>query len=152
MQPNDIIKVTGKLAIVVRDEFGNVKDERNVDNLVVSAGKTFIAASMLKTTSNSPAAMSHMELGTGTTAAAAGDTTLQTAITGSRTALASSTSSSNVVTYTCTFGAGTGTGAVTEAGIFNASSNGTMLCRTVFSVVNKGANDSMTITWTVTIS
>lgn len=152
MQPNDIIKVTGKLAIVVRDEFGNVKDERNVDNLVVSVGKTFIAASMLKTTSNSPAAMSHMELGTGTTAAAAGDTTLQTAISGSRTALASSTSSSNVVTYTCTFGAGTGTGAVTEAGIFNASSNGTMLCRTVFSVVNKGANDSLTITWTVTIS
>ena len=45
-----------------------------------------------------------------------------------------------------------GTGAITEAGIFNASSSGTMLCRTVFSVVNKGASDSMTITWTVTVS
>jgi hypothetical protein len=27
-----------------------------------------------------------------------------------------------------------------------------MLCRTVFSVVNKGSADSMTITWTVTVS
>jgi hypothetical protein len=27
-----------------------------------------------------------------------------------------------------------------------------MLCRTVFSVVNKASADSMTITWTVTVS
>ena len=50
------------------------------------------------------------------------------------------------------FAAGSGTGAITEAGVFNASSGGTMLCRTVFSVVNKGADDSMTITWTITVS
>ena len=46
----------------------------------------------------------------------------------------------------------TGTGAITEAGILNAGSGGTLLCRTVFSVVNKASSDSMTITWTVTIS
>ncbi len=57
-----------------------------------------------------------------------------------------------VVTYVCAFSAGEGTGALTEAGIFNASSSGTMLCRTEFNVVNKGASDSMTITWTVTVS
>jgi hypothetical protein len=27
-----------------------------------------------------------------------------------------------------------------------------MLCRTVFAVINKGASDTMTITWTITIS
>jgi hypothetical protein len=57
-----------------------------------------------------------------------------------------------VATYVASFPAGTGTGAVTEAGIFNASSGGTMLCRTVFSVVNKGADDAMSITWTITVS
>jgi hypothetical protein len=57
-----------------------------------------------------------------------------------------------VVTYVASFGAGTGTGAVTEAGILNASSGGTLLCRTEFSVVNKGADDSMSITWTITVS
>ena len=46
----------------------------------------------------------------------------------------------------------TGTGAITEAGILNAASAGTLLCRTVFSVINKGASDSMTVTWTITIS
>jgi len=54
--------------------------------------------------------------------------------------------------YVATFGAGTGTAALTEAAILNASSSGTMLCRTVFSVINKGASDSMTVTWTVTAS
>ena len=89
---------------------------------------------------------------TGTTAAAVGDTALQTAIAGSRVALTSGTSATNVVTYVASFPAGTGTGAVTEAGVFNASSAGTMLCRTVFSVVNKGAADAMSITWTITVS
>ena len=57
-----------------------------------------------------------------------------------------------MATYVGTFPAGTGTGAVTEAGILNASSGGTLLCRTEFNVVNKGASDAMTITWTVTVS
>jgi hypothetical protein len=56
------------------------------------------------------------------------------------------------VTYVATFSAGTGTGAVVEAGIFNAASAGTMLCRTVFAVVNKGVDDAMTITWQITVS
>ena len=152
MQTQESIKVTGKLSIVVRDESGAVKDQRDINNLVVTTGKTFIASSLLKTTTNSPAAMSHMAVGTGATAAAAGDTALGAEIAASRTALGTATSSGAVVTYAATFAAGVGTGAVTEAGIFNASSAGTMMCRTVFSVVNKGANDSMTITWTVTIS
>ena len=137
---------------------GNVKFEMNgelireVPNLVTTAGKGFVAASMLKTTSNSPAAMTHMELGTGTTNPAAGDTTLETIVSGSRTAVATPSVSGAVVTYGCTFAAGTGTGALTEAGILNASSGGTLLCRTEFAVINKGASDAMTVTWTITVS
>ena len=94
--------------------------------------------------------MSHMAIGTGSTAAAASDAALGSEA--GRVSLTSTTVSSNEVEYVATFGAGTGTGAITEAGIFNASSSGTLLCRTVFSVVNKGSSDSMTITWTVTVS
>ena len=147
---NENLKVTGAVSIKLTDEHGAVVDSREIPNLVVSAGRTFIAASMLKTTSNSPAAMTHMAAGTNSTAAAAPDTALGAEV--GRVALTSSTSSGNVVTYTATFPAGTGTGALTEAGIFNASSAGTMLCRTVFSVVNKGASDALTITWTITVS
>jgi hypothetical protein len=91
-----------------------------------------------------------MAIGTGSTAAAASNTALGSQA--ARTTLTSTTVSGADVTYVDTFAAGTGTGAITEAGLFNASSSGTMLCRTVFSVVNKGASDSMTITWTVTVS
>jgi roadblock/LC7 domain-containing protein len=146
---DELLKITGSLKIDVFSSDGALKDSREVKNLVVTSGKTFIASRMVGTASN---VMSHMELGTGTTAAAVGNTTLETAISASRTALSSGTSSTNVVTYVASFPAGTGTGAVTEAGIFNAASAGTMLCRTVFSVVNKGADDAMSITWTITVS
>jgi hypothetical protein len=149
---NDAIKMTGNLKLVLTDEHGNVKQEEEVKNLVVTVGKNFIASSMAKTTTNSPAAMTHMEVGTGTTAAAAGDTTLETAVASSRVTLTSTTVTTNNVAYVATFPAGTGTGALTEAGIFNASSSGTLLCRTVFSVINKGAADTLGITWTVTVN
>jgi hypothetical protein len=71
---------------------------------------------------------------------------------GSREALDSTTVTDNTIQYIASFEAGDGTGAVTEAGIFNAATGGSMLCRTVFSVVNKAADDTMSVTWTITIS
>ena len=139
----DGLKLKGKLQIALNGE--TIKE---VDNLVVTAGKNFVASRMKDA---SATAMTHMAVGTGSTAAAAGDTALGSQV-GSRVSLTSTTVTSNEVAYVATFAAGTGTGALTEAGLFNASSSGTMLCRTVFSVVNKGAADSMTITWTVTVS
>ena len=146
---NDNIKITGDVKIDIIGADGAVKDSREIKNLVVTTGKTFIASRMVGTSAN---VMGWMELGTGTTAAAVGDTALEAAISGSRVALTSGTSATNVVTYVASFPAGTGTGAVTEAGVFNAASAGTMLCRTVLSVVNKGAADAMSITWTITVS
>lgn len=146
----DNIKATGELTITLLDANGKIKEQKTVPNLVVTTGKNFIAASMLKTTSNSPVAMTHMGVGTGTAAAVAGDTALGTAI-GTRSAVTPSVTN-NVVTYTATFAAGNATGAITEAGIFNASTSGTMLCRTVFSVVNKDVADSLIINWNLTIS
>ena len=146
---NDAIKMTGNLKLVLTDEHGNVKQEEEVKNLVVTVGKNFIASRMKDATAT---AMTHMEVGTGTTAAAVGDTTLQTAVASSRVTLTSTTVTTNNVAYVATFPAGTGTGALTEAGLFNASSAGTMLCRTVFSVINKGAADTLGITWTVTVN
>tara|TARA_A100001388_G_scaffold240569_1_gene196413 strand:+ start:1452 stop:1895 length:444 start_codon:yes stop_codon:yes gene_type:complete len=145
---NDFIKMKGELILVLSNPEGNIKQSIIVPNLVVTTGKNYIADRM----KNNSTVMSHMEVGTGTTSAAAGNTALVSAIGSSRTALASTTVTNNAVAYVCNFGAGVGTGAVTEAGIFNASSGGTMLCRTVFSAINKGANDTLGITWTITVS
>lgn len=142
------MSVRGRLSVVLRDADGKVKQSQEIQNLVVNSGLAFIASRMKDTTD---AAMSHMAVGSGTTAAAAGNTALETQI-GSRVSLTSTTVTSNEIEYIATFSAGTGTGAVTEAGIFNASTSGTMLCRTVFSVVNKGADDTLQITWTITLN
>jgi hypothetical protein len=142
----ETVKAKGELNIKLFGSDGQLKSEKTVPNLVVTVGKTFIAARMVGT----PTAMSHMAIGSGTVDPVVGDTALGTEL--ARVALSSSTSALAVVTYVAAFGQGVGTGAVTEAGIFNAASSGTLLCRTEFAVVNKGATDSMSITWTVTVS
>ena len=139
---NDDFKLIGDLSIAI-----NGKVVQEVNNLVVTTGKNFVASRMKDATAT---AMSHMAIGTGNTAAAAGNTALGTEA--ARQALTSTTVTTNEVAYVASFAAGTGTGAITEAGLLNAASGGTLLCRTVFSVVNKGADDSMTVTWTVTVS
>jgi hypothetical protein len=150
----DNLRAIGVLTLSLRDKDGILKQEFTVPNTVVNAGKAFIAQSMIKTTTNSPVAMTHMGIGTGVTAVGPTQTTLVTE-TGTRSAVSPTnttvTVTNDTIQYVATFAAGNGTAALTEAGIFNASSAGTMLCRTVFSVINKGADDSLTITWRVTI-
>jgi len=142
---NDTLKVTGNLQVVLKDKDGNVKDSRDIKNLVVTTGKEFIAAAIASTQTY----MSHMAIGSSSTAPAIGDTTLGTEL--GRAALTSTTVSGAVVTFVASFGAGVGTGAVAEAGIFNDATTGALLCRTAFAVVNKGADDSISITWQVTV-
>lgn len=149
------VKPLGWLELVLQDEYGVEKYRTVVPNTVVNGGKAFIAQSMTKTTTNSPVAMTHMGVGTSSTAVAVTQTTLVTEI-GTRQTVTptnvTTTVSNDTIQYVATFGAGVATGALTEAGIFNASSAGTMLCRTVFSVINKDVNDSLTITWKVQIT
>ncbi len=146
---NDNLSVKGEVIITLTDENGNLKARQEINNLVVTAGKAYIGSRMIGT---SQSVMSHMALGSGTTAPAAGNTALESLL-GSREILDSSTNpASGVVIYTSTFEAGDATGAVTEAGIFNAATSGTMLCRTTFDVINKGASDTMSVTWTITVS
>jgi hypothetical protein len=139
----------GILTFQLFGEDGELKEERVEENLIVTTGFGHFTNRMVGTSSG---VMSHMAVGTGTTAAAAGDTTLQTET--ARVALDSitrvtTTVSNDSVQHVATFPAGTGTGALTEAGILNASSSGTLQNRVVFSVINKGALDSLVITWKI---
>ena len=145
------IQAAGQVSFVLTDENGNVKQQAS-KNLVVNPGLAFIVSRMIDTAA---AVMSHMAVGTGTTAAAAAQTALVTE--SARVALTSSTIVTTTVTddsvqYIAAFGPGVGTAAITEAGIFNAASAGTMLARTVFPVINKGANDTLTLTWKITVA
>jgi hypothetical protein len=92
-----------------------------------------------------------MGVGSNSTAAAAGDTDLGTLL-GSREALDSTTVTNNQIVFVASFEANDGTGTIEEAGVFNAATGGTMLCRVLTGTITKSASDTLTITWTITLS
>jgi len=147
---SDTLSVKGDVIIIRTDEQGN-QEKREIKNLVVATGKTFITNRMSANTVN---IMSRMAVGTGSSAATSGDTALGSALANVALSVTGGAPSSNTITYSATFPAGTGTGALTEAAIFNNAniSAGTMLCRTVFPVINKQAADSIAISWVISIT
>lgn len=140
--------IKGEVNIKVIDSFNVLKEERNIKNLVVSGGKNYIAS---RVTSNANVIMNHMAVGTANVATSTGQTSLLGEI--GRVGLDSTTVTNNTMTFISTFGAGVATGSLHEAGIFNnnQSNSGTMLCRTNFNSVNKGAGDIIVITWNITV-
>ena len=130
------------------DQDGNLKLTREVHNAVTTAGKNAIADQVLA--SPSLGKPTHMELGTGT----GGTTTLNAYVSGSRQALTSKTRANAVVTMVGNFAAGVGTGTITEAGIFDSATQnaGNMWVYATFTAIPKGANDTLQITWTLTIA
>ena len=131
---------------------GKLKARREIHNTVTVLCHKMAADQLLA----SPAVVTPgwMEVGTGT-GQDANDSTLATYIADSRTALDSKTRGANaIITMVCTFPAGTGTGAITEAGVFNVVTQNTtdLLLYSSFAAVNKAAGDSLVITWTLTFA
>lgn len=150
MNIQENLKPTGMVTVSHFNSEGKLINSFEVPNLVVTTGKNYIASRIKDTTYT---AMTYMAIGTSSTAASASDATLVAE--NGRTSLLSTTVSTNTITYTATFPAGTGTSTspgIQEAGILNAASNGTLLCRTVFPSVAKASGDSIAITWVVTVS
>ena len=135
------------------DENGVLKDQREIHNLVTTNGKIAIMDQLLSVPSINKK-MGWMELGTGSGCTAA-STTLSS-YTGSRVAMAKTQGAgTSVITCVTTFGAGVSTNsAITEAGTFdsNTSNAGNMWMYASFVAINKGASDTLTITWTLTAS
>lgn len=133
---------------------GAVKDLREFPedehNTITVAGDKITADAMSDRSEILP---SH--IGVGTTSG--GKTTASNALEAQvnpRVALDSTTQGAgaddNDVVWVVTFGAGVGTGALIEAGLFNHLSAGDMYAYQEFAAINKGAADSLVITWTCT--
>ena len=144
----DTLKLRGDVSIVLRGPDGKTKEKREIKNLVVTTGLNFIASRMKDTTK---AVMSHMAVGSSNAAAQAFNTDIGS-ILGSREALDSTTVSGSTITFVASFEAGEGTGSIVEASLHNASSGGDMLCRTVFPVISKQTDDTMQISWAVSLT
>jgi len=146
----ETFSTAGRMVAELYGPDGALKDRRDVENTVTTLGHKMAADQWLA--APSVVTPGWMEVGTGT-GQGAGDSTLATYIAGSRTALDSKTRGANaIVTMACTFAAGTGTGAITEAGVFNVVTENTtdMILVASFAAINKGADDSLVVTWTAT--
>lgn len=138
----DEVAPVWNMHLILRGPDGAVKTERHVKNTVTTAGKNGAADQILASpTLGKP---THMAIGTGTPTGTALGSELD------RNALTSKNRSTNVVTMVADWAAGDGTGAITEAGTFDAGASGNMWMSASFSVVNKGASDTLQISWTLT--
>lgn len=143
---NNEFGVNANMRIELYGKEGNLKEIREVHNTVTTAGKNGLMAQILAVpVLDKPG---WMELGEGSPAA----TLLGDYIADSRVALTSKLRTDNVVTMIGDWGAGVGTGAVTEAGVFDVVTQNTvnMWMSASFDVVNKGGSDTLRITWTLT--
>jgi hypothetical protein len=140
--------VRGRLTVRNYGPDGALKDEREILNMVIQVGQNWIASRMKDA---SMAVMSHMALGSGIADPNLANTALGTEL-GRVVLTGSATVVGNTITYSANFTAGVATGALSEAGLFNDPAAGTMLARTTFPVVNKGAADNTVITWAITVT
>lgn len=148
--PFDTIKLKGDWEFHLFDKDGRLKDHRKKSNIIVTTGFQLVA-DCLCATSGRPTVVGYIGIGTGAVAPAVGDTALGTQLVRQASSY-TYTSGSKKITQTTTFAAGTGTGALTEAGMFNAASAGTMLNRVTFSTINKAAGDTLAVTFDLTMS
>ena len=118
--------------------------------LVTTAGVNLLAADWTNATATLKLANYH-DSGTGTTAAAIGDTTLQTATGNARVAgvqsnpVAGQYKTVSTLPYTAT-------AAITEWGLLTASSAGTLWDHKVFAAINVVSGDSIQYTYTLTVN
>ena len=145
------IPMKGHIKITLFDENGEIKEVLEKDNTFTAVGDAHVADQL---SDQAEVQMGWMSVGTGSSAFTTASTTLNTEL--DRNALTAgypeqqAAADDNDVKYKATWAAGDGTGAITEAGIFNSSIAGTMLAASTFSVINKGASDTLTIVWTLT--
>lgn len=134
--------------------FGHYAPQKQVSNMVTNAGKAAVAGLI---TGDVTDFFDYIAVGTGTTAAALTDTTLETESATAGLTRAASTNSrvtTDVTNDTAQFVKAfsvSGTVAVTESGVLSASSSGTLLARQVFSAINVVSGDTLTITWKVDV-
>jgi len=130
---------------------GELKQEVRGENVVTTVGKEFIA-SFLRSAAAAAATFTarYIAIGTDSTAEAVGNTALGTEA--ARQTGTASYTSGGIYNVVATFASGSGTGAITEYGLFSSSTGGTLISRDTESVINKGANDVLTVGYELTFS
>lgn len=140
--------IKGEALVQLFGPDGELKEERIIYNTVTELMDAHVADCL---SDQGDGTIDFMAVGTGS-GQGSGDTGLAGDL--DRNALDSTTQGAggadNDVVYVCTWAAADGTGAITEAGVMRDDDNTKLMLYADFAVVNKGAADSLVITWTAT--
>ena len=147
-QLNETLKITGEVTIDHIGPDGALIEQKIIKNLVVTSGKSWVAS---RIASAGGLAAGFLGVGAGSTAAAGGNTALETPL-GARIASNGGIAAGAVTTYTTTIAAGISTGALTEAGLFDSITAGTMIARVTFGTLTKAGGDTVVISWAITVA
>lgn len=146
---NDKHKMKGRLEIHLYGPDGELKEYRDTGfNTLTEVYDSTVADRMA---GGADALVSHTGVGT----TSGGKNTTSTALEAQAARVADDSdvqgagAADNDTIHTATFGAGVGTGALVEAGLFTTLATATLMAWQDFAVVTKGAADTLTTTWTI---
>jgi len=152
--------VLDRVIVVVKDKNGNVKQEYDSGwsvNGITATGMAEVAGLILADVGGTP--FDYIGIGTGTTAFSPTQTALvsevkRKAATGTRVTTTYTNDTAQLVAIFSSADTLSGTHAITESGVFNASTGGVMLCRQVFTAVNVNwdAGDTLQVTWKIQVA
>jgi len=148
------VRLRGEVELIVYDKFGNIKDRRHIKNVITDVGKAQVAGLINGAVTTQ---FKYIAIGTGTTAASASDTALESethrelADTLDRVTTDVTNDTARLIK---TFSGYTGSESITESGVFDSDTGGNMLCRQTFSALNIDwdAGDSLQITWKIQVT
>lgn len=154
MNLNDSVMMRGEVLVELHDaKTGDLKWSYLYKNLVVTAAKNSIADALRGNVANNKGQITYCAVGTSNTAPAAGNTQLVAEI--YRKQVSVRTSTGNVATFKTFYNQNEANGTLREAGLFGDAAtalvnSGTLFCRTLINRT-KSSNDTLTLTWAVTI-
>ncbi len=151
------LRLRGEIELVLYDSSGRVKRRVKLGNLVVNVGKAKVAG-LINGVVSGP--FTYVAIGDGSatspgtcTSPSATDTALGHEVMRVSATVGRTTTSvtNDTATWDATF-TFTASYSICEAGIFDASTGGTMLARQTFPVLNVVSGDRLTISWRLQVS
>lgn len=150
------VRLRGEIDLLLRDPQGQIKAHRHIKNTITAAGLTALAGLMVLDVGGT--GFDYIAIGTDTPGATAlgGECTTSGGerrgganVTGTVVSVGTGTNNAAQFVTTFTF---TGSLALTEEGIFNASSGGTMIASQSFAALNVANGDTLQITHKIQVS
>lgn len=148
----DSLKLRGSLEMVLKDLQGNVVEKRAIQNTVVTVGRRWVLQQLETVDQQTAQTISHLAVGTSTTAPATGDTALASENTRKAIGTFSTTNlTSNPPSWQAQVSFNTNEANTTlgEVGLFQSSSGGTLFARATFATINKTTSNTLSISYTI---